>query len=428
MKLQSIRSREAFDYVHIRELERKFVLMFFSLTVFLLLFGPKYGLVDISVVGGVVGLLILLPIKSIKLPKYTFLFVVLTSIIVFYSMIVYILAGSYDNYVILRNLRAFFSTLLIPIIIYNVPLDKSVILDTVINVLLLHALVVLIQILIPATKLYFGPLYHFDKSLSNPVRAFGLTAGYDIAGYLCIAGMILVLLSALYKTKNLRYILSATIFGTAVIFTSRVSMVVLLATVLFFSALFIIKGSRKLKSIGIISIIAITIVSGYYIIPIITNTITIGTSTAYAHRYLSFFAKTDIKATFNRMWILPNNEWNILFGCGMDPHSDIGYIKLLFMLGIVGLSLVVGIYLLMLFRILRMLRIRRVQFISQTSEDFITGEIALLTLIILIPLQFILDFKNLYFLTRSVYELTLILFFIAVLSTRCYNNTKKGVA
>jgi len=319
MKLQSIHSREAIDYAYTRCLKRGFAPMF-SLVVFLVLFGPKFGLVDTIVVGGLIGLLILLPTKSIKIPKYINTLIALMGIIVFYSMSIYILTGSSDNYVILRNLRAFFSTILISIIIYNVPLRKSVILDTIINILLLHALAVLIQVSVPVTKLYFSALYLFDKNLSNPMRAFGLTAGYDIAGYLCIVGMILALLSALYSTKTSRYIPRAIIFGVAAIFTSRVSLVILVVMTLFFGALFIVKGNRKLKVIGIIGIVGIAIISRYYIVPLIMNTA--GVSTVYMHKYVSFFAETDIRIMLKSMWIFPTNEWSILFGAGVNPHVD----------------------------------------------------------------------------------------------------------
>jgi len=102
-----------------------------------------------------------------------------------------------------------------------------------------------------------------------------------------------------------------------------------------------------------------------------------------------------------------------------------GYIKLIFMVGIMGLSLVAGMYFLMLLRILRMLRIGRRKFANRILQDPVVGNTVLQTLAIIIPLQFLLNFKNLYFLTRSSYELTLMLFFIAVSNIRYSNRAKK---
>ena len=386
----------------------------FTLAFFLVLFGPKFGLVDTSLIGGLIGLMIVLVPGTVRIHRDALVLITWVSVILCYTLLVYMVAERADSYIVLRTLRAFFATIFISVTIYNVRLPQSVMISIIINILLMHALAVLVQIAVPMTKLYFATLYLFDKKLTVSMRAFGLTAGYDMAGYLCIAGMVLALLAALYGHKNPRNILRGIVFGTAAMFTSRVSMLVTVIVVLVFGVVFCIKGRRTLKLAGILSIVGSLMIAGTFVLPLVLNTLSFNdVSLNYSYEYTSSFAATDISSKVAQMWIFPADEVSMLFGRGVKPSSDIGYIRMIFMVGLTGLSMTLGMYSTVLLRAVRLLRSARRQFSNQISKQSAPQIVALVTLIITVGLQFALNGKNLYWFTRGVFELTIILFAIA---------------
>lgn len=394
----------------------------FGLVVFLLIFGPKFGLFDVSAAGGLLGLALVLPSQSPRFPRKLHAVTLVMALVLVYSVGVYLLAGFPDTYFLLRAARAFLATLLIAITVNNARLRVSVMLDVVIDVLLLHAIAVLVQILIPEVKPVFAHLWGFDKTLSASVRGFGLTAGYDIAGFLCVAGMVLSLLSGSRRARPSKYFARALVFCAAGFFTSRISMVVTVVTAACFGLRYLfVRRARRWRLVGIAALVGIGMAALYYVFPLVLSTISIGDANAsfddLASRYTPLYSQSSIRQLLGAAWIVPTSTSSLLFGSGVNPPSDIGYIKLLNMIGMTGLVLVIGLYCLMLRRTLRSLRMRELWAASSPSRVPAGEDVAVRALSILLPLQFALNFKNLLFLTRSAYELTLLLLAIVVLGT-----------
>jgi len=385
----------------------------FSFIIFISIFGPKFGFFDTSLLGSLIGIIILSLLKKIKIPKDGFSLFIFLTIILSYSIIIFFVSETSNLYPVLRGTRALLATLLLGIVVYNFPLRISSMLNITIIIILINAIVIFIQILMPGIQVYFAKLYEFNKTIRN-MRAFGLTAGFDTAGFLCVKGIVLSGVSFLVIKKSMKYILVLSIFSIATLFTSRSTMALSVFIVLGFALVFIIKSKFKYKLLGIITIVLIFLALFYYIIPIFSETF-------YLNIFDSFesdnpaseqFAKTNISTWINNRWILPENEYNLIFGSTVNPDSDVGYIILIHMIGIIGLILVVSFYFLMLSKVLKNSK----TFLPFKGRCHLISieKILLISLTIIICLEFVTNIKNLYFFTRSHYELTVILFFLAL--------------
>ena len=146
----------------------------------------------------------------------------------------------------------------------------------------------------------------------------------------------------------------------------------------------------------------------YYVVPLILSTFAWGAVGAESGNYTSNFAATDLSSWYETMWVLPKHLMALLFGTGeVVRTSDLGYVNLIFMIGFVGTLLVVSIYAYMLFaaKILHK-SVRR----GRVGLDG-DGKILLFLLIIILLGFYVINVKNLYFLTRGYHERIVILFF-----------------
>ena len=178
------------------------------IVIFFALFGPKLaGIIDLSVLGGVFGFLLLLSSKKIRFSRECTVIVMLVAAVVVYSILAVLFTGADDTQPVLRHFRALISTVLLGLFFYNIAITGAYssgrLIKMLIFVLLVNAIVVMVSVAIPEIKTPLAEMYGFDKSFSA-LRSFGLTAGYDPAGYLCVIGATLASISVYYK-RNVGY-------------------------------------------------------------------------------------------------------------------------------------------------------------------------------------------------------------------------------
>ncbi len=381
---------------------------FIFIVVFMSLFGPKVAeVIDLSVLGGVFGLVFLFFIKKVFVSREYVVVVMFVAVVALHSILVVFFNGMDDLQPILRHFRALISTVLLGLIFYNLAinsvLSSATLINVLIAVLLVNASVIMLSIIFPDIKINLTELYGFDKKFVD-LRSFGLTAGYDTAGYLCIIGATLSAACAYYKGA-VRYSFIFLVFISAVFFTSRSSMVLAGVLIVGVCTVFILKGRWTLKVISAGYIVAGVSVAIYYVVPLIISTFILQTSDI---TYTSNFAATDLSGWYETMWILPEHPVSVLLGTGeVVKTSDLGYVSLIFMIGVVGLLLVALIYVYMFFVVKALNRAVKRGYLQMDDG----GRILAFSLMTIIFFMFVINFKNLYFLTRSYHELIVILFF-----------------
>ncbi len=186
---------------------------------FLGILGPKVGYIDFSVISGFVALVFLASIMKIRLPYYGAVLIFLVALVLLYSMLVFVVNPA-DEWVVIRSLRATVNTMCLGAVIYNFPISTSRKVETIVIVLLINALMIVFQAVIPEIQTLFAELYGFNKPIRQ-WRAFGLTAGYDTAGYLSIMGLVLSFLLVMHSKNIKKSFLESCIFGISALFTSR---------------------------------------------------------------------------------------------------------------------------------------------------------------------------------------------------------------
>lgn len=341
--------------------------------------------------------------------NYSFLVIIsITLFLAIYSVIISYVNGFPDNYVVLRLIRCLITSFCTGLFIINYPLKSEFIIKVISNTIGVHAIFIILQIIFPQLQTAMMALTGFDKSIFM-LRAFGLSAGFDSAGYLCIIGLFISIYSLIYNKVSISSILYIYLFVLAGVFTGRSVMVIMILVVILLNLYFLIKGKflYKLFAIGNFG------VGGYlaftFIVPLLVatlpflkdqNLISIATND---RDYSQSFASGS-GDTLTEMFFIPKSIVGILFGDAVNPlDSDVGYIKLIFMIGVIGLLLTVFVY---IFMFIKAIILRAT---IKNSTD-VCDRIIYNSLISLIVCLFIFNIKTLYFMSRNFHEITLILF------------------
>lgn len=391
-----------------------FLVMFFAL------FGPKlFGVIDLSMLSGLAGLAILLPqMRHSRIPSELGLVLFFLFLILVHTTLVTLVSGGAELYPLMRHVRAFTSTLLLGVFFYNVAVSQRIGVRTFLNVVLyclvVNAAAILAQIYWPFLKPVIAGLTGFDKHFVA-LRGFGLTAGYDTAGYLCIFGAVMSAMCA-YLWRGIKYQALLLVFLAAAVFTSRSTMALALVTAIAIVMFYLVKGRPSLKFNAAVLGVSGAALAAVYVLPLLAATFAFakgftGSAGSSEIDFVSSFAATKLSDWRESMWILPRETLALIVGAGSRaPESDVGYVKLVFMIGVTGL-VTVSIAYLALFSICRRILFSGPQF---TGAHYLGTWIIVFCAGLFISLLLVINIKNLYFLTRIYHELIVILVFFAV--------------
>lgn len=362
------------------------------------LFGPKFGFIDSRI--------LLIPLAFIffassdcVLPEN--LLRVLVFLLV-YSVLLFFIFPSNPDF--LRYLRSFLSFFCLTYIIRFKNNTESGI-KILVNVLLLHPFAIYFSFISPAVQITLANVFNFTVEKSKNMVFSGLTAGFDMAGFLSIAGF-LICIHIFYYKRSFSMGIKAILFFVSVFLTSRTSVVLLLlfSTYLFYKFLFKSKVSQKFKFLGILGFTFLLFVSYRFVLPNFISTIDIEIFNTMSDMgnedAILTYARTNPYEMLISFIILPETNLGIFFGENIFPESDSGYIQTINAIGIFGLILSFYFYYLIY------ISLRSLKFSSTLQRNISTAlkTILLLTLIV--------NVKNQYFFTRGSFELVILLFLI----------------
>lgn len=379
-----------------------FIFVFFSI------FGMKISYLDLSIILPCTIVLFHVTIKRpINLNKEILNGAGLISILLTYQIIVQLFYLEFDFDSLLRLGRALLMCILFSVMVGSSLFSHKQILNAVFYSLLLHV------ILIDAAAL-FDPLNNFLSSISGndrvkPLRASGFLAGFDIAGLLCLFGLLMLLLKLYIPASNFNLIIFYFLFVLGSFFTSRVSMALVVMAVCFYIFLKIFSAKTRLRSkltLATMASIFIYFFVVQYLVPIAEVTFSLGAfyvSNELRGEIISRHATQSTESfLWSNMFYLPKSFVATIFGMGVDePNSDVGYVKDIFRYGVIGLLFSFVIY----YYIYR---------IGRTSLRLSTDKHHLSMLRIVFVLVLVLTLKNNYFFTRAVFPFILLLVCIPV--------------
>lgn len=370
------------------------------IAIIIALFGPKFAFID--------SRLLLFPILLIFYKRNNLTFsknqIFLLGIIIFlfiYSFSLFLLFPSNPEF--LRYIRSFISLLCLPYIIgYNNSFVTA--LKIVINILIFHPVAIYLSMVFPPIQYILADIFQF-VSENREFRYNGLTAGYDIAGYLSISGF-LICLYTYFQDKRVSTFIKSILFFVSVFFTSRTSIILLLfiSILLFFQFIFKSKFTFRKMFFGTILFTILSIVVYKYILPNFISTIDIeifkDLSENGNEEAVLTYAKTDPYKMVLDFIILPKSKIGLIFGENFVPLSDSGYIQTINAIGLFGLSFSLLFYFKLYFNL-------KYDCLKNQLKKNIS--IALKTIIII---TLFLCVKNQYLFTRGTFELIILIFII----------------
>lgn len=274
--------------------------------------------------------------KSLFINKYQYNLLGFSGLIILMLFLSAIANGIISSYSIFRGIRVSLFIFLMALICNNylkkVPLN--IFFNSLLVVLLINVICVYFQMIFPDTKAFFYSLFFTDKELKDlPLRAFGLYSSYDSTG-LCICGLLLLILFKFRYCHKLKYFVLFLFVYLSVFFVSRYSMIIGTGLLLLMLAMIAKYRTRYF----FLFIFPFLVVSFVYII----------------QKVLAYFTVADIRLAESygasdemllQMVVFPDNFWNILIGTGDTiDTSDIGYVKLIYMMGIGGIGILFLFY------------------------------------------------------------------------------------
>lgn len=365
------------------------------------LFGPKFGFIDSRI--------LLIPIafvffnaRSIAIPKNLLNSLGVLAFLLFYSFLLFLIFPSNPDY--LRYFRSLLSLFCLMYIVgYKNNFESGLMI--LVNVLVLHPLAIYVSFFSPSIQTALAHAFYFTAEKSKNLVFSGLTAGFDMAGFLSTGGFLVCIYFFYYK-RSVSLLINSVLFFVSVFFTSRTSIVILLffSTYLFFEIIFRSKVSQKNKLFGGLIFTTLLIVSYKFVLPNFIATIDIEIFDSISDKgnedAIFIYAKTDPFQMLNSFIILPKTTLGIFFGENIFPSSDSGYIQTINAIGVFGLAISFYFY----FRLYRSMK--RLVFSSRLQKNI--SKVFKMILFITI----FVNIKNQYLFTRGSFELIILLFLI----------------
>lgn len=365
------------------------------------IFGPKIaGVFDLSMIMS--GCIVVAGAGNIVVDYKTKGIFVIVTILLFYSFLIMMINGNMNVVFSLKFIRVLFSLVGISTYIHKTRLHSSVLINTLINVLVLHALVVIVEstvwlnlqyILKPITGFALTPMLF---------RGTGFTNGYDFAGIMCNFGLVIICHydKKLVRTKFIKII----VFLAAIMLTSRFNMLLSIGMMFYMGYLDRSTEKADRRFFRIISWIAAIPVIGIFLF----STSNFDNIFVWLLRQNSFFSKildnlvyhyatTDFGNTINNHFDFSKlSMGEMIFGKMALPNADPGYTQYIYAVGIIGVILVFAVY----------------SIIARDCMYNIHNKKMQKIIVLVIMTCLLMSLKNSYLLARHVTELLLILFFI----------------
>lgn len=257
-----------------------------------------------------------------------------------------------EEQVLMKYLRTFISTVVLVIAASGLKISANSFLRILSFVFLLHIIAIVIQMIFPPASWIMAPLFNFDRDIdiiqSMQLRKMGLSGGFDAAAMLLISGILLYFYQFFYKQKILYFVFS--VLGMAMtLFVSRTGMLMAAGCMVYF-AIISIRSKKMVRKMGILMTVLFGIVVVNLILPFLIETNgLIFDMEIHSDADVSFFTQ-DYSAgnssaehlMGDHLFIIEKlNPLQFLLGAGNSSKSDIGYVQMLFQIGLLGVFLII---------------------------------------------------------------------------------------
>ena len=300
----------------------------------------------------------LVSIKKEYRVKFDSYVIFITMLILIWSIIIMLSRADVDIYILGKYSRVLISTLLIVFICSGWSISVKQLVTVLGVVFFSHILAIVAQTVNPDLSAHmagvFGMAEAADFFIEYNDRKMGLSGSFDTASLVSILSMIFFFLQYQVKHKNVYLILALLSFGACAM-SSRMGMVI----GFFIFLMFIINLFSRAKGRDALLILLIMVAGSalvfYFILPVILHSfqwIIIEFEPQIGDISTAGYGTTGtVDALFgSHLEPLKVPLMDLFFGFGYDPDgTDIGYVKLIYHIGIIGSFLIFILYLYMYF-------------------------------------------------------------------------------
>jgi hypothetical protein len=269
-------------------------------------------------------------------------------------------------------------------------------------------MVALIATIFPEWQLILDSAFgvYRPEFVDGKYRSGGLLAGFEIAGVFCLLGIYLIVCNV-YKFKNWFFeFLLLLIFVICTLFTSRTIILLAILTLFFYTLkiLFFKKNVTLFQKfiIGLPLVLSLTLLSFYFtiLLDVALNLNFFDISGSMSADILKRFSSVTLgDGGLTSMYFFPEKLSAQVFGLGIDmPESDVGYVKLVYWHGLLGLGLLILTHFILIASTMRFAK----RYARIGDRLFIA---------LIYTTIFVLTFKNNYLFTRAVWPLLILIYY-----------------
>ena len=269
-----------------------------------------------------------------------------------------------ENDVVFKYIRNVLAAVLLIPISRKIMVDSKDFVWVLAIVLMLHPIAIILQLIYPPLGVIMAPYlnFHRDVDVINQmmVRKMGMTGGYDTAALVLIMFETLFFYFFYYKRKIIYLIVSVLSVGLTLV-VSRLGMVMGILLLGYFT-LQMLKSKGKIRVIGVVLMCLFMMVVMNVMLPILANTNVLSLDMENSSDKLMFFMQDYISAngtleglTHKHLYVIDElNAFEKIFGAATSPNSDIGYVQMIFHVGIIGVLLIMLMHLFFLYRLFKL--------------------------------------------------------------------------
>lgn len=325
-----------------------------------------------------------------------------------------------DPQVLLKYVRSAAAIVLFALIFGSCTTPERLVVKAINFAFSFHILLIAIQVVWPDTTSFTAVFFGFAREESVlkdfAMRKLGASSSYDTASLFSIAGLLFFAMQFV-QTKKLKYLLAVVAAFAAALMSSRLGMAIALIVVIFFCLRLIWTASLGGKVISLISGGVIVAAAYITLVPLLFHSL--GISELQPDDAVIFFSATDYGTSgtleaLTQHHLEPLNQpfLELVLGYAVDPNTigrftDIGYVKFIYHVGIVGtvLILVLHFYILVV-----------AHSIANRSELFSDRRLLANFLLFFIVITAVFNYKSLELYSRGTGDFIFLLFFCLVRS------------
>ncbi len=380
--------------------------------VFLAILGPRIGVADFVVLGVLYLGLISVLVAPVRLSREMLVVIGWHFVYFAYVHAVYAVTDQSDTFLLARTYRSILSTIVLAVVFSSLPVSPLRTLKLIVAALSIHALTIFAQLMMPGLRETIGRLYGFATYFVE-WRAMGLTGGYDGAALLCIIGLTLVAIQLLRGGWGVWWATGVPLFAAATFFTGRTGMMFAVLITASVALHFAFRARGWARGLSVLLLAAAGAIGLFVVRVIVVQTIPevrpwLGQPTMATENFMfrgQFAPHTG--EVLRLMLVLPDTAAGVVFGTGAAPDwIDIGWVRIVFMTGIVGLVPIAAIYGYMFAR--SVIMAHRYLRLNAPEGRRLAAAASGLAAILVIMLFY--NMKSLFFFARSTHEIFIMLF------------------